>query len=336
MTELELLRELGDGTPLAELADLADARTRLMREISAERAAVTAPRARPSARIRRPRRSRLVAAATVSLAAAAAVVFGMLQSGASHVRSMASDPVGQLPVLARPTAVQVLHRAAFVALASATITPRGDQFVYTRTTQSPGHTIQSWLSVDGTRASRVGPHSMPGCVNGRMSMRLLREDGGKLRYDGPIFTRRCTPQRAYFPDMPTRAAGMLPYLERTQGVRPDDLNDIAKTVGELLDSDYLLPAQQAALYGFLAQTPGITVRRDVTDVAGRPGVGVAWSSGGGQAMLIFDSRTYTYLGMSTRGVGGQRSGTALLTTAIVAAVGQVSGPSATPAPTDGA
>src|ERR1700721_2258649 len=155
MTELELLRDLGDETPLAELADLADARARLMREISAERAAVTAPRARRSTRIRRPRQRRLLVAATVS-AAAAAAVFGMLHSGDSHVRSMASNPVRHLPVLAHPTAIQVLHRAAFVALHTATVTPSGDQFIYTKTTQSPGHTLQAWLSVDGMHTSRVG------------------------------------------------------------------------------------------------------------------------------------------------------------------------------------
>jgi hypothetical protein len=136
--------------------------------------------------------------------------------------------------------------------------------------------------------------------------------------------------------MPTRPGGMLAYLERTQGVRPDDLNDIAKTVGGLLDSDYLLPAQQAALYAFLARTPGIRIQPAVADAAGRPGVGVVWSFDGSQAMLVFDPQTYTYLGMSTRGLDGRIGGTALLTTAIVDHAGQVPGASPSPAPADGA
>jgi hypothetical protein len=365
MTELELLRELGDQTPLPELTELTDARARLMREISSERATLPPSPAPRSGRTRRPRRRRVVAAiVSVGGAGAAllAVIFGAnAHPGVSHGRSIANVPPPRLPRLADPTASQVLQRAAFVALHTATATPSGDQFVYTKT-ESQGHTIQVWMSVDGTHTSRVGTSSRPGCVNGQMSLRMLGEDGkplsdfipkqfrgrpltkaqaatlfgGKIPYDGPVVTRSCTPQTAYFPDMPTQADGMLPYLQRTQGVRSDDLNDIAKTVGGLLDSDYLLPAQQAALYAFLGRTPGITIQRAVTDAAGRPGVGVAWSFDGSQAMLIFDPQTYTYLGMTTRGIGGQISGTALLATAIVDNVGQAPGPSTTPASTAGA
>ena len=35
--------------------------------------------------------------------------------------------------------------------------------------------------------------------------------------DGPVVTVPCTPERAFFPDMPTTAAAMGAYLERTQG-----------------------------------------------------------------------------------------------------------------------
>jgi len=364
MTELELVRELGDETPLPELTELADARARLIREIASERAAASEPRVRRAAHIRRPRRRRLLVA---TAAAGGAVVFGTfswmsVHPGVSGVRSVASAPARRLPALAHPTAAQVLNRAAFVALRSTTATPSADQFVYTKTEVEGGQTVLAWLSVDGAGTSRVGTTSMPGCVNGQMSLRMLGEDGkplsdfipkqlrgqpltmaqaatlfgGKVPYDGPIVTRPCTPQPAFYPDMPTQADGMLPYLERTQGVRPNDLNDIAKTVGDLLDSDYLLPAQQAALYAFLAQTPGITVQSGVTDAAGRPGVGVVWSFEGSEAMLIFNPQTYAYLGMSTRGIDGQPGGTALLTTAIVDRVGQLPGPGAPPAPTNGA
>lgn len=367
MTELELVRELGDETPLRELTELADARALLTRAIASERAAVPEPRVRRAARARRPRRRRLVIAATATAATAGAGVFGMfswmnVRPGVSGVRSVASAPAQRLPALAHPTAARVLNRAAFVALHTTPATPSGDQFVYTKTEVERGQTVQAWLSVDGTRTSRVGTTSIPGCVNGQMSLQMLGEDGkplsdfipkqfsgrpltmaqaaklfgGKVPTDGPYVTRPCKPQPAYFPHMPTQADHILGYLERTQGVRPDDLNDVAKTVGNLLDSDYLLPAQQAALYTFLAQTPGITIQRGVTDAAGRSGVGVVWSLPGSQAMLIFDSRTYAYLGISTRGIDGQLGATALLTTAIVDSVGQLPGPGATPAPADGA
>ena len=367
MSELELVRRWGEETSLPELTDLADARARLTRAIASECAAVPEPRGRPTTPARRPRRRMLVVAATAIAAVLGAAGVARFSRGDAHphasgVRSVASAPAGHLPALAHPTAAQVLRRASFVALHIAAAAPSGDQFVYTRTEDEGGPTVQAWMSVDGTRTSRVGTNSIRGCVNGQMSLQMLGEDGkplsdfipkrfsgrplttadaaklfgGRVPTDGPIVTRRCTPQPAYLPHMPTQADGMLPYLERTQGVRPGDLNDVAKTVGELLDSDYLLPAQQAALYTFLARTPGITVQRGVTDAAGRPGIGVAWSFEGSQAMLVFDPETYTYLGMSTRGSDGQRGGTALLTTAIVDNAGQLPAAGVTPAPADGA
>ena len=116
---------------------------------------------------------------------------------------------------------------------------------------------------------------------------------------------------------------MGPYLERTQGVRLNDLNDLSKTVGFMLESDYILPAQRAALYRFLAATPGLTVEPHVHDVSGRPGIGVVWHFYGSKAMNIFDPRTFAYLGMTTWGEQGQLGGGALVRTAIVDRAGEM-------------
>jgi hypothetical protein len=53
-------------------------------------------------------------------------------------------------------------------------------------------------------------------------------------------------------------------------------------------------------------------------------------------MLIFDPQSYTYLGTDTRGVAGQLTGTALLTTAIVDSAGQPPDPGAARAASGGA
>ena len=82
------------------------------------------------------------------------------------------------------------------------------------------------------------------------------------------------------------------YLAKTQGVRLNDVNDVAKVVEGMFQSDYLLPAQRAALYEFLATTPGLTLERNVKDISGRPGIGVGWSFMGSKAVLIFDPRPY--------------------------------------------
>ena len=91
----------------------------------------------------------------------------------------------------------------------------------------------------------------------------------------------------------------------------------------MLESDYILPAQRAALYEFLATTPGLIVEPNVRDISGRPGVGVGWSFEGGRAMNIFDPKTYAYLGLTTWGLAGQQGGAALLHVAIVDHPGQL-------------
>jgi hypothetical protein len=92
---------------------------------------------------------------------------------------------------------------------------------------------------------------------------------------------------------------------------------------ESAESDYLLPAQRAALYEFLATTPGLTLERNVNDISGRPGIGVGWSFMGSKAMLIFDPGTYTLLGETPWGEQGQVGGSALLQMAITNQAGQV-------------
>jgi hypothetical protein len=82
-------------------------------------------------------------------------------------------------------------------------------------------------------------------------------------------------------------------------------------------------AQRAALYRFLAATPGLTVEAHVRDVSGRPGIGVVWHFYGSKAMNIFDPRTFAYLGMTTWGEQGQLGGDALVQTAIVDRAGEM-------------
>jgi hypothetical protein len=341
MTELELLRELADETALPEPTELAAARARLMHAMPSERGSVAGPLNWRAARTRRPSRRLHLVAATVSVAAAAAVAFMTLGGDAHSIHSpvrsnqTVAGALGRhFPALTHPTAKEILQRAAFVALQTTAATPSPDQFVYTENGGAGGQTTQSWMSVDGLQASRVGNNTFPPCLPGHFVPGELVEPGSPLYVPGDGGRVPCTPQPAYFPDMPTQADGMLAYLEQTQGVRgddnADDLNDLGKQVGYMLSSYYLLPAQQAALYEFLAQTPGITAQTGVTDVTGRPGIGVVWSFEGGGGMLIFNPQTYSFLGCDTRGIGGQIRGTALLTTAIVDHIGQLPDQSTTP------
>jgi hypothetical protein len=251
-----------------------------------------------------------------------------------HPSSSASRPT----VIAVLTAKQALDAAAAAALSHPGAAPRPDQFVYTKVGDGGGHVAQTWLSVDGSRNGLVeaqgsnGTTTILGCVDGKHQIRTPGYNGkpytgpanpkAPVPLDGPVVTEPCTPEPAFFPGMPATASAMPAYLAKTQGVRLNNINDVAKVVGGIFQSDYLLPAQRAALYEFLATMPGLTLERHVKDISGRPGIGVGWSFMGSTAVLIFDPSTYTLLGITTRGEQGQVGGGALLQMAITNQAGQ--------------
>ncbi len=286
-------------------------------------------------------RSRLIAVAATSGAVAALAVGVTLASlpGGTHSPGQAGTAPGHTVVPAVLTAKQVLDSAAAAALSQPGTAPRPSQFVYTKVTGGGGHGTQTWLSVDGTRNGlfkgygATGTTTILGCANGERHIPSPGYNGkpytgpakpkAPVPLDGPVITTPCTPQPAFFPAMPTTARAMPAYLAQKQGVRLNDINDVAKVVGGIFQSDYLLPAQRAALYEFLATTPGLTLERNVKDISGRPGIGVGWSFMGSKAMLVFDPSTHILLGMTTWGEKGQADGDALLRTAITNRAGQL-------------
>lgn len=329
MNDIEMLRELARETPLAGLAELGPARTRLVAAIAADPAAgCSAQAAQPPGRKRYPRRRLAltgVVAAGVS-AVIAAVVATAVCGWASNLSGPAAGSTGRLD----PAAARVLHRAALAALQLRAGAPRPSQFIYTKIANGDGSLYQSWLSVDGTRTGLVrgaggGPASIyiPGCRDGhQVRVNASRAAGGTPG------GRPCVPQPAYHPQMPTSLPALRSYLDQDMGVNPDSsgyLNDFGKTVDELLTQAYLTSGQRAALYDLMAQTPGFTLIPHATDGIGRRGVGIAWSppGGGGRNVIIFDPHTYAELGIMTWGTGGQKGSGALLKIAIVNTAGQL-------------
>ena len=339
MNDLDLLRECAPEAPLLSSAELSEARHRVLTTIGLARRSTM-----------RPGLARRIAIGGVTVAAAAAITAGVLagthRTTPAPVTAPAMHRTTPAPVTvpATLTAREVLEHAAAAALKEPVVVPRDDQFVYTKVVGPGGVAELSWLSVDGTRNGlietpmngKIQKTVLLGCVNGSRKIRTPGRDGQRLKgghkpipiktpvpMDGPVVTVPCTLERAFVPDMPTTAAAMGPYLERTQGVRLNDLNDLSKTVGFMLESDYILPAQRAALYRFLATTPGLTVERHVRDVSGRAGIGVVWHFYGSKAMNIFDPRTFAYLGMTTWGEQGQLGGDALVRTAVVDRAGEL-------------
>ena len=297
----------------------------------------------------RPKRkaARVGIAVGVASGAAAALAVGLTLSslpggGAPSASTAIARPSSSLTshaaVSAVLTAKRVLDTAATAALSHPAVPPRPDQFVYTKIGDGRGHAALTWLSVDGSRNGLMeaggpnGTSTLLGCVDGKHQIRTPGYNGkpytgpakpkAPVPLDGPVVTEPCIPQPAFFPAMPTTASAMPGYLAKTRGLRLNDLNDVAKVVEGIFQSDYLLPAQRAALYEFLATMPGLTLERHVKDITGRPGIGVSWSFMGSKAMLIFDPSTYTLLGITTWGEQGQVGGGALLQMAITNQAGQ--------------
>ncbi|MFC7547054.1 CU044_5270 family protein [Plantactinospora sp. GCM10030261] len=293
MEDLQLVRELRRESPLPGPTELAGVRHRLTTAMAAEPAGesfVPAP-------VRRPRRARrfVLAVATAGLAA---VIAGVVV--------MAPDKVGG--PTAEAQAAEVLHRAATEALKLPDVPPRPDQFLYVR----DSHGVERWLSVNGTRdglrtegKDRV---VLPGCADGRRSA---------IKGDRVVGTEACTPEPAYLPDLPRDVDAMLAYLKDNRRGEQGAVNAIAKDIDFLL-SDHLVPPQsKAALFRAAAKIPGLKVVKDVKDPAGRPGVGITWSNDGFTNVIVFDEKTYAYLGLRTG-----TAGSAVVRVAVVNKAGQ--------------
>jgi hypothetical protein len=83
------------------------------------------------------------------------------------------------------------------------------------------------------------------------------------------------------------------------GVRSQDVI-VTFLISRLLEAPLSGPVR-AALYGLLAQTPGVTLVRDAVDADGRHGTGIRWNwdypeYGPGTMEVIFNPQTYAMLG----------------------------------------
>ena len=298
--------------------------SQLVSELSAalddEAAMVRAPagaaeRARKRARARRLRPG---LAASVSAAGLAAGLVVALSGG--HAPAAPHRPGAGTVQVAQLTAAEVLDRAAASALAQPAVIPRPDQFVFWNTANSGHGTAEIWRSVNGARngfALSGGKKTILwGCRNGSQTVRP--DPGSGLK----SITQSCVAAPAYLPDMPARAGDLRSYLARKFGFGLRDAAAAQKVTEVLLDQDYLLPAQRAALYKLFVTIPGLKVVPHVRDYIGRPGVGVSLTTDGFTTMWIFDPKTFAYLG-STDLAGRQLSfGSAVLRVAIVDEAGQ--------------
>jgi hypothetical protein len=267
MDEMQLLRALGDETPLASAQDLASAREKVLARTH-----------------RRPRRRIAVYGATVAgLAAAIFAVFALIPgSNGGGGPTANADPV------------QVLRMAAAAALEVPDVTPRPDQFLYTKIQDKNGGTREDWLSIDGTHDGfyrengnpEAADTTFPGCRDGKRAVLT----GNRVQ---PGQTEECEPDPAYLPDLPTDADGMVAYLRKKND---GSLNSTAKDMLFLLERNYLRPQIRAAIFGAASKIDGLTMDPNGHDAAGRPGIKIAWDRGGYSGGFVVDAKTYAFLG----------------------------------------
>jgi hypothetical protein len=165
---------------------------------------------------------------------------------------------------------------------------------------------ERWLAVDGSQAGKV----------------IIDEDVSDVPLDiGDGHDERpiAGGDPGYESDAPTEADAMYEYLLTSYVGDTSERTDAdvrADRAGGLLGG-YLAPEQQAAVFGALQRIEGAEVVQDVTDEAGRPGVGVAF----GGYTFVFDADTYEYLGSQTTLDDGRTCGSAVTALEIVDAVG---------------
>jgi hypothetical protein len=338
MTEFDLIAGIRPPEPLPDERELAAARSRLMRTLALEPGTAAARgnppawrRALPGRRSAAPRRRRGIVLGAVLAAglAAACVVALTVNAGSDGGPAVTRGPVPHIP--ATLTAAQFLTEAAATTRGEQAPVPAPDQYIYSvEYSNSPGQgTSREWLAADGSR---------PGVVelsNG------IREPVSVCTVAQAASTG-CNPSAGYLAGLPVSANAVLSYLVQLQlaatGTNPQSTpnwlaNNNGKAVEALLQTTYLLPAQQAAVIQMLAQTPGFEIVRDAADARGRRGVGIYWLYQGSGAMMVFDPVTYRFLGFGTwpdgavpangqvppasGGVVSAPNGVALLTMAIV-------------------
>jgi hypothetical protein len=292
MDEMQLLKELGDRTPLATAGELAPARDLFLAKTKS----------------RKPKRLAIYGGAVIGMAAAIFAVFTLIPpTETAPDPTPAANGLSPAPA-ANNDAVQVLRLASTAALTAPDITPRPDQFVYSKTQFTNGTTREDWYSVDGTHDGlfklETGEDLVsPGCRNGKMAV-----------YKGPDLmpgkTEDCVPNPAYQPGLPTTAAGMIAYLEKNNG----SLNSTGKDILYMLSSIYMRPQSRAALFEAATKIEGLTATPGVTDAIGRPGIQIGWDKDGYSSDFIVDAKTYAYL--------GYRKNSAQMALTIVDKVGQ--------------
>jgi len=313
MNELTSLRDLGEALDQELRGPSPQLRHRVLAGIG--RQPGWALRARPRSGFG----WRLVVASGLAVALAAALL------AVSTMRLWGASPA------ASAQAADILSRAADAARHQPALTPAPSQFIYFKSIGRSAAigdgnqvTMQAelrevWLSVDGNRNGlvRQQPRS-PSNLHKPTGpwQKTVEPPCGDTTGSGAV----CQPQPGYPAGLPTSAGAMLAYLYRnSHGQNPPAVQAFI-TAGDLISVSYLRPAALAALFSALEKLPGVSVADHAVNAAGQPGVAVQQTFHGMSYQLIFNPRTYAFIGgreVSVSASAGLRVSTILFSYAIL-------------------
>jgi hypothetical protein len=302
MNDLDLVRDLRADVPSPTGERLAPGRARLLASIS-----------RPS----RPRYARrAVLPVTAAAAAAAVTVAVVVASGASSgpaTRSAAVKP----PAIRLTLTAQLLSTAAATVAKHPAVRPGPHQWFYTklvgRDYGQPAQSNENWETFDGRRTAYF--------QNGQL---IVHKALGAFRGGGtaPLgeYNANATPQTAYnaLASLPSNPRALLTVIaKQVAKVGPSAASGSVVSLyapkgRDELEFDYLAqllwtsatgesPAAEAAVFRALAAIPGVSSQQGITDIVGRPAIGL--SDNGGKTQLLLDPQTYQVIGMRAASTG---------------------------------
>jgi len=126
--------------------------------------------------------------------------------------------------------------------------------------------------------------------------------------------------------IPTQPDALLAYLKAGKKWTNDDP---PTEIGDMIRETIMPPALAAALYRLAATLPGATLVPHATNVAGRAGIGIMWTSKTARQVYknewIFDKTTLRFIGEKTYdpGTGRLTGESAIIQQAFTAKAGQV-------------
>ncbi|MBO2450113.1 CU044_5270 family protein [Actinomadura barringtoniae] len=106
----------------------------------------------------------------------------------------------------------------------------------------------------------------------------------------------------YVNGLPTETGALLTRLRKdSRKIAGNNQNE--RLFGQIFvifrDAPIMPPKVNAALFRALAKIPGVRIEKNITDLAGRPGIAVTRDSDIGREELILDPRTYDFMGSRT-------------------------------------